>query len=317
LVLSGALSQHDARAQPRKVIKIGYLWAGFSATRQGVATSIANSLAPFGWTLDKDFVVEIRAAENKPERLDQLAQELVRLNVDIIVTDGTLAPLAAKRATQTIPIVLRTGGDPVGSGLVESLARSGNNVTGLSLMAPDLGGKRLELLKELVPAAKRAAVLWNITNPYPKLVYESTRLAGTSLKLDVLSMEARSPEEVSSLLSEIGQSQIDGLLVVEDPLTFDLRKLIADKAAERKVPVIYGTRDYVIAGGLVSYGCNLADLAYRAGGYIDKILRGAKPTDLPIQQPTKFELFVNLKTAKALGLTIPPTLLARADEVIE
>jgi putative ABC transport system substrate-binding protein len=242
---------------------------------------------------------------------------LVRHNVDIITAMGTLAPLAAKRATSTIPIVMTTAGDPLGSGLVTSLARPGGNVTGLSLMAPDLGGKRLELLKEVLPGVFRVGILWNAANPYSALVFKETESAARLLGIEIQSIEVRSPDDFDGALAASTRLLVGALITVEDPLTVGHRKRIADFAASNRLPAIYGLREFVDAGGLMAYGAHLADLQRRAAGYVDKIIKGAKPADLPVEQPTKFELVINLKTAKALGLEVPPTLLARADEVIE
>ena len=262
-------------------------------------------------------VFERRFAENRPERLAEFAAELVRLNVDVIVATGTLGPLAAKRATSTIPIVMTAAGDPLGSGLVASLAQPGGNVTGMSLMAPDLGGKRLELLRELLPRVSNVAVLWNAANPYPAIVFEETQTAGRALGIDVRSLELRGPDDLDGAFAAARQHRPDALITVEDPLTFTYRKRIADFAVTERLPSLHGIIEDVKAGALISYGANLRDLYRRAVSYVDKILKGLKPVDLPIQQPTTFELAINLKTAKALGLAIPPTLLARADEVIE
>jgi putative ABC transport system substrate-binding protein len=274
-------------------------------------------LAELGWIEGKNLLVERRYAENRPERLPELAAELVRLNVDVIVAAGTLGPLAAKQATSTIPIVMTASGDPLGSGLVASLARPGGNVTGMSLMAPDLGGKRLELLKELLPRLARVAVLWNAANPYPAIVFRETQAAGRTLGIEVQSLEVRGPDDFDGAFEAARKQRPDALITVEDPLTFTYQKRIADFAVADQLLSLHGLRGDVVAGGLMSYGANIADLFRRAAGYVDKILKGAKPADLPVEQPTRFELVINLKTARALGLTIPPTLLARADEVIE
>jgi putative tryptophan/tyrosine transport system substrate-binding protein len=212
---------------------------------------------------------------------------------------------------------MTAAGDPLGSGLVASLARPGGNVTGMSLMVPDLGGKRLELLKELLPRLVRVAVLWNAANPYPAIVFKETQAAGLALGVEVQSLEVRSPDDFDSAFETARRQRPDALISVEDPLTFSHRKRIADFALAHRLPSLHGLREDVEAGGLISYGANLPDLFRRAAGYVDKILKGAKPADLPVQQPTKFELVINLKTVKALGLEIPPTVLARADEVIE
>jgi putative ABC transport system substrate-binding protein len=233
------------------------------------------------------------------------------------VASGTLGPLAAKQATATIPIVMTASGDPLGSGLVASLARPGGNVTGMSLMVPDIGGKRLELLKELLSRLSRVTVLWNAANPYPAIVFKETQAAGQRLGIEVQSAEVRGPDDFDGAFEAARTRRPDALITVEDPLTVDNQRRIANFAIIEQLPSLLGLREDVAAGGLMSYGANIAELYRGAAGYVDKILRGAKPADLPVQQPTKFELVINLKTAKALGLEIAPTLLARADEVIE
>jgi len=274
-------------------------------------------LRELGWIEGKNVTFEHRFAENRLERLPELAAELVRLNVDVIVAVGTLGPLAAKRATTTIPIVMLSAGDPLGTGLVDSLARPGGNVTGMSLMVPDLGGKRLELLKELLPRLSRVAVFWNAANPYPAIVFKETQAAGRTLGIEVHSLEVRGPDDLDGAFAAARQQHPDALISVEDPLIFTYRKRIADFAVAEQLPSLHGFSEEVKAGALIFYGANQPDLIRRAAGYVDKILKGAKPADLPVQQPTTFELVINLKTARALGLEVPPTLLARADEVIE
>lgn len=300
----------------RKKYTIGYLSSGSPNLVEAYA-AFAAALGELGWVEGKNIIFERRYAENRPERLAAFAAELVRLNVDLIAAEGTLAPLAARQVTSTIPIVMTVAGDPLRSGLVESLARPGGNVTGMSLMAPDLGGKRLELLKELLPRLGRVAVLWNATNPYAALVYQQTEVAGRTLGIAVQSLELRGPDDFDRAFETARQQHPDALIAVEDPLTGGHQKRIVEFAADDRLPSLFGFRDGVFAGGLVSYGANFPDLFRRAAGYVDKILKGAKPADLPVQQPTKFELVINLKTAKALGLAVPSTLLARADEVIE
>jgi putative ABC transport system substrate-binding protein len=300
--------------QAGKIHKVGYL----SPSVPNVLTPLLfDSLRELGWIEGKNVAFERRFAENRLERLPELAAELVRLNVDVIVAIGTLGPLAAKRATTTIPIVMVSAGDPLGSGLVASLARPGGNVTGMSLMVPDLGGKRLELLKELLPRLSRVAVLWNAANPYPAIVFKETQTAGRTLGVEVQSLEVRGPDDLDGAFAAARQQHPDALITIEDPLTFTYRKRIADFALANQLPSLQGFSEDVKAGALISYGANAADLIHRAAGYVDKILKGAKPADLPVQQPAKFELVINRKTAKALGLEVPPTLLARADEVIE
>jgi putative ABC transport system substrate-binding protein len=278
---------------------------------------LTEALRESGWVEGENVVFERRYAENRLERLPELAADLVRLNVDVILAGGTLAPLAAKRATSTIPIVMVNAGDPLGTGPVASLARPGGNVTGMSLMAPELGGKRLELLKELLPRLARVAVLWNAANPYSALVFKQVQAAGGTLGIEVQSLELRDPDDFDGAFETVQRQHPDALITVEDPLTFNHRKRIAGFAAEQQLPSLSGLSEFAAAGGLVSYGANQVDLFRRAAGYVDKILKGAKPADLPVQQPSKFELVINLKTAKAVGITIPPSLLARADEVIE
>ena len=301
--------------QAGKTYTIGRLTAG--SPLPALIEVFDNALRGMGWVEGKNIAFERRYAEDRLERLPELAADLVRLKVDVIVAGGTLAPLAAKRATSTIPIVMSGAGDPLGSGLVASLARPGGNVTGMSLMAPDLGGKRLELLKEVLPRLTRVAVLWNAANPYSAILFRETQVAGRMLGIEVQYVEVRGPDDFDGAFEAVRRQPPDALVTAEDPLTLDHRKLIADFAAGRRLPSLHGTKEYAAVGGLISYGTNLADVTRRAAGYVDKILKGAKPADLPVQQPTKFELVINLKTAKALGLTMPDKLLALADEVIE
>jgi ABC-type uncharacterized transport system substrate-binding protein len=307
-----------ARAQRAgKISTIGLFTAGSLEELAMVLAAFPNALRELGWIEGKNVTFERRYAENRLERLPELAAELVRLNVDVIVTVGTLAPTAAKQATTKIPIVMAAAGDPVASGLVLSLARPGGNVTGMSLMAPDLGAKRLELLKEMLPRLSSVAVLWNAANPYAALVFKETQAAGPALGIEVQSLGVRRLDDFNGAFDTARRQRPDALITVEDPLTGTHRKLIADFAAGQQLPALYGVREFVIVGGLMSYGANLADLSRHAASYVDKIFKGANPAELPVQQPTKFDLVINLKTAKALGIEIPPTLLARADEVIE
>ena len=303
--------------QAGKRYMVGILSAGGSSVQAALNAAFSDGLREWGWVEGKNVVFENRNAENQLERLPELAADLIRLKVDVIVAAGTLAPLAAKQATATIPIVMTTAGDPLGSGLVASLARPGGNVTGMSLMVPDLGAKRLELLKELLPRLSRVAVLWNAANPYSALVYKETQAGGRTLGIDVQSLDVRGPDDFDGAFEAARRLRPDALITVEDPLTASYRKHIADFAAGQQLPSLHGIREFVAAGGLISYGANLADLSRRAAYYVDKIFKGAKPADLPVQQPTKFEMVINAQTARMLGLTVPPTLLARADEVIE
>jgi len=301
--------------QANKVYRIGTISAGVRLN----SSELQDALSGLGWIEGKNLIHERRYAENRPERLPGLVAELIGLNVDVIVAVGTLAPIVAKQVTPTIPIVMTSAGDPLGSGLVASLAKPGGNVTGLSLMSPELAGKRLELLKELVPGLTRIAVLWNAANPYPANVFTQTKLAAEKLGIEVQSLEIRSSDDLNGALEDALRQNAGALIAVEDPLTYayDNRKRIVTFAAKNRLPVISGVREFADAGGLLAYGANLADLARRAAGYVDKILKGAKPSDLPVEQPTKFDFVINLKTAKSLGLVISPVLLARADEVIE
>jgi putative ABC transport system substrate-binding protein len=307
-----------ARAQQTRIYRIGYLNPG--SIPLGAVTNFdafIDALRELGWVEGKNVTFELRSAENHLERLPEFAAELVRLNVDVILAVGTLGPLAAKRATTTIPIVMTAAGDPLGSGLVASLAQPGGNVTGMSLMAPDLGGKRLELLKEMLPRLSHVAVLWNAANPYSALVFKETQAAGQKLGIQVQSLEVRGPDDFDRAFETARRQRPDALITVEDPLTFTYRKRIADTALDEQLPSLHGLREFVEAGGLISYGANLADLFRRAAGYVDKLLKGAKPADLPVQQPTKFEMVINLKTAKTLGLTVPLIMQMTADEAIE
>jgi putative tryptophan/tyrosine transport system substrate-binding protein len=241
--------------------------------------------------------------------------ELVRIDVDIIVAHGTPGPLAAKRATATIPIVMTSAGDPVVSGL--SLGRPGSNVTGLSLMLPDLGGKRLEVLAEIVPGLSRAAILWNALNPSNAVLMRQTEAAAATLGIKLQSIAIRGADLDDALAGAAHGPRPGGLIVAEDGLTNAKLARIVNFAAELRIPAIYGAKEFVDAGGLISYGAHLADLYRRAATYVDKILKGAKPADLPVEQPTRFEMALNLRTARALGLNVPLTLQVRADEVIE
>ena len=307
-----------ARAQQTgKMRVIGFLSPGSETSSGSVISHFFDDLAELGWIEGKNVVVERRYAENRVERLPELAAELVRIDVDVIVGRGTLGPLAAKRATSTIPIVMAGSGDPLGSGLVASLARPGGNVTGMSLMVPDLGGKRLELLKELLPRLARVAVLWNAANPYPAIVFKETQAAAQTLTIEVQSLEVRAADDFDGVFEVVRKQRPDALITVEDPLTFNYQKRIVVFALANQLPSLHGVREFAVAGGLMSYGANVADVYRSAASYVDKILNGANPTDLPVQQPTKFELVINLQTAEKLGLRVSPLLLARADEVIE
>ena len=313
-----AAGPRGARAQQaEKVRKIGLLTAGSEGQVRSLHGVLRDGLRELGWIEGKTLTFEARSAEDDLDRLPVLAAELVSLDVDVIVTVGTLAPLAAKRATSTIPIVMAFSGDPVGSGLVASLAHPGSNVTGLSGMAPDLAGKRLQLLKELLPGMSRVAVLWNAANAYSAHSFKETVDAARMLAVELQSLEVRAPADIDGALEAAMSQHADALIVIEDPLTIDHQAKIAEFAIRNRLPMMAGFKMFADAGGLISYGPNPGDFVRESVGYVAKILQGAKPSDLPVEQPTRFELVINLKTAKALGLTIPPSVLGLANEVIE
>jgi ABC-type uncharacterized transport system substrate-binding protein len=265
----------------------------------------------------KNMTFEYRSAEGHPERLPQLAMELVRARPDVLITGfGTLTAQAAKAATTTIPIVFTTVGDPVGAGLVASLGRPGGNVTGLSGLT-EIGGKRLQLLQELSPGKRVIAVLMNPDTPFTRLALNEVKKAAETEHTRLEVLEARTADQVSSGFEAAIKAGTGGLLVLENPLMYSLRRQISDLAVKFRLPAVYAYRDYAEAGGLMSYGPDRRQIYRRAAEYVDKILKGRKPADLPLEQPTTFELIINLTTAKALGLTIPPSLLLRADEVIQ
>ena len=265
-------------------------------------------------------MIEYRDAKGEFERLPALAAELVVLNVDVIVASGTLAALAAKRATSDIPIVFPTVGDPVTDGLVASLARPGGNVTGLSNLTPQLVGKCLEVLKQAIPAVSQVAILWQpngFVERTRREVRKGAELAGRELAMQLHFFEARAPTDFERAFGDMTRAGVGAVIVVVTAMFVQQRRRLAELAAKRRLPAVYGSSESVRVGGLMSYGPDLADSFRRAAIYVDKILKGAKPRDLPIEQPTKFDLVINLKTAKALGLTIPPSLLQRADQVID
>jgi len=273
-------------------------------------------LRQLGWIENRNVAIEYRWAEGRSERFVEIATEFVQLKVDIIVASTTLAVIAAKQATAIIPIVIATANDPVGTGLVASLARPGGNVTGLSNQMADTAAKRLELVQEVVPGLRRLAILGNVGNPGAVLEMGEVQAAARTLALEVVTLEIRRAEDIGPAF-EGAKGRADALYVAADPLANSNRVRINTLALAARLPTMQGVREYVEAGGLMSYGPNIADGYRRAADYVDKILRGAKPGDIPVEQPTKFDLVLNLTTAKALGLDVPPTLLARADEVIE
>jgi putative ABC transport system substrate-binding protein len=279
-------------------------------------TAFVQRLRELGWIEGRTVAIEYRWAEGRYEHLAEIAAEFVRLKVDVIVTYATPPVVAAKQATAVIPIVSAVMGDPVGTGLVASLARPGGNVTGLSVLTPDLAGKRLELLREVIPGLRRLAFLGNVGNPITELEMTEVQTAARTLDLDLVTLEIRRPEDIVPAFETL-KSGAQALYVAGDPLVLANRVRINTLALVARLPAFYNERAYVEAGGLMSYGVNWPDLFRRTAELVDKILRGAKPGDIPVEQPTKFDLVINLTTAKALGLDVPTTLLARADEVIE
>ena len=304
--------------QVGKVYRIGYLSNSSSAANPHLFEAFRQGLREFGWVEGQNISIDPRFAEGRSDRLADLAAELVRLKVDIIITTSTPATLAAKNATGAIPIVAANFGDPVGLGLIESLARPNGNITGLSFsVGVETFGKELELLKEIAPEFRRVAVLSNPTNPYHALAILNVNFAAQALKVELQLLATRGSNEFDGAFAAMSKERAGALLVVTDPIFVLHRARLADLAVKNRLPSMYGMGEYVKAGGLISYGPNLSDRFRHSATIVDKILRGAKPADLPVQQPTKFDLTINLKTAKALGLTVPPSLLARADEVIE
>jgi putative ABC transport system substrate-binding protein len=300
--------------QPASPRHIGVLSA--TSLSEEMAQAFRQGLLDAGYSEGRDVLIEWRSANGNYDVVPGLADDLVRGKVDVIVVDSTVAARAAKRATSAIPIVMATVADPVGSGLVANLAHPGQNITGLSLMATEVGVKRLQLLKETIPRLTRVAVLRNPDNPSQTRIVEDLAAVAPSLSIELHVVGARTPQEFSPAFSTVSRAHVQALLVLGDALFFANRMALLKLASKTRLPVIYGERYFADEGGLMSYGTNFADVFRRSAGYVDKILKGAKPGDLPIEQPTQFELVVNLKTAKALGITIPESILVRADEVI-
>jgi putative ABC transport system substrate-binding protein len=291
--------------------------AGSRATTGHRADAFIRGLRELGYVDGGNITIDYRWAEGKLERLSGFVAEFVHAKVDVIVSSATPAIRIAKQQTATIPIVMAGVTEPVANRFVASLARPGGNVTGLTHIAPDLSGKRLELLKEVVPDLLRVGVLWNPNQPGQPAAFKDMQPSAQALKVTLISLEARSREDIVRVLSAAGKEHPQALFELPDPLIFTNRKLITEFAAKHKLPAMYSFREYVDDGGLMSYGTSFPALLHRAATYVDKILKGAKPADLPVEQPTKFELVINLKAAKQIGLTIPPNVLARADRVIK
>jgi putative tryptophan/tyrosine transport system substrate-binding protein len=303
--------------QTKKIAKIGLLAPSTPAAAAHLVEAFRQGLRELGYVEGKTFVLELRYGEARADRLPEIARELVGLKVDVIVTATDVAIAAVKRETQTITIVMANSTDPVGTGFVASLARPGGNITGLSSISPELSGKRLELLREVVPGLSRVAFIWNPDVRGAVLDYKETEGAASSLHLQLQSVEVVRAEDFDRAFSAITKDRAQALIMpAANPLAFANRSQIASFAQKNRLPSMYAQKEYVDAGGLMSYGPSTIDLWRRAATYVDKILKGTKPADLPVEQPKKFEFVINLKTAKQIGLTIPPNVLARADKVI-
>ena len=302
--------------QPKKVPRIGFLAANSASTNPARRDAFRQGLRALGYVEGKNIVIEYRYAEGKPEHLPALAAELVQLNVDIIVTAGAASTRPAKEATRTIPIVMAADSDPIGTGFVVSLARPGGNITGLSVLAPEISGKRLELLKETVPKLSRVAVLGQSTTPGTTQALKETELAAAALKVQLQFLEVRDPKDIENAFRTASKSRAEGVVLLSNPLFTSQGKKVAEFAVKNRLAAISQISEFVEDGGLMSYGVSITDLYRRAATYIDKILKGRTPADLPVEQPMKFEFIINLKAAKQIGLTIPPNVLVRADKVI-
>jgi putative ABC transport system substrate-binding protein len=315
-VLLGAVAVEAQ--QPTKIPRIGYLTG---ATPEGQTVRIEafrQGLRELGYVEGNNIIIEYRYAELKPERRSALAAELVRLKVDVIVTSGVILTRAAKDATVSIPIVMSQVGDPIGSGLVASLARPGANITGLSNLAPEISGKQLEILKEIIPKLSRVALFeTSATNPANAQQLREIERAAGAFKVQLQRLAVLSPKDIETAFRGATKGQADAVLVQQGSIFNSHRTQIVKLAVKSRLPAIYSHSQYVIDGGLMTYGPSLSDLDRRAATYVDKILKGRKPADLPVEQPTKFEFIINLKAAKQIGLTIPPNVLARADKVIK
>ena len=316
-VMLSALCLPAEAQQPKEVPRIGYLTADSRSTREDVrAEAFRQGLREFGYVEGKNIIIDWRSADGKLDRLHAFATELVRLKVDVIVTGGPTATRPVKEATTTIPIVMTQDSDPVGNGFVASLARPGGNITGLSNLAQEISGKRLELLKEIVPKLSRVAVLGMSANPGNSLSLRETELAAGALGVQMQYLDIRDSKDIAAVLRTASKGRADAVLVLNFP--GNISRVIPDLVVKHRLPAIYYASTIVVdRGGLMSYGASITDLDRRAATYVDKILKGAKPADLPVEQPTKFEFVINLRAAKQIGLTIPPNVLVRADRVIK
>jgi len=305
-----------ARAQQEKLPTIGFLGTATLSTMNSRVAALVQRMRELGWIDGRNVAIEYRWAEGRSERFTEIATEFVRLKVDVIVTQGTLPTLAAKKATAIIPIVSAVMGDPVGNDLVANLARPGGNITGLSIQTPDIAGKRLELLREIVPGLRRVAFMGNIDNPIVPQELREVQVAAGTLGLEIVTVQIRRTQDIVPAFEALKHG-VEAVYLASEGLVDANRLRVNILALGARLPTMWSNQELVEAGGLLSYGPSFPDLYRRAGDLVDKILRGTKPGDIPVEQPTKFDLVINLIVAKALGLEIPPTLLARADEVIE
>jgi len=317
-LLSGVMAWPVAAAaqQPTKLPTVGFLGSGTPSTSSQWVAAFVQRLRDLGWIEGRTVAIEYRWAEGRDERYAEIAAEFIRLKVDVIVTAGSAPAIAAKQATSVIPIVFAAAGDPVGNGIVESLARPGGNVTGLSIQQTDLGAKRLELLREVVPNLDRLAIMANVGTPGAVSEMKEVEVVARTLGLEAITLQIRRADDIARVFETL-KGRASALYICSDPLLNANRMRINTLALAARLPTMYLFREYVETGGLMSYGPNLPDLYRRSGDYVDKILRGTKPADIPVEQPTKFDLIVNLTAAKVLGLSIPDKLLVAADEVIE
>ena len=306
-----------AEAQPTKIPRIGYLTGNSPSTNAARIEAFRQGLRELGYVEGKNIIIEWRYSEGKADRLPALAAELVRVKVEVIVTTGPGPTRAAKEATTTIPIVMAQDPDPVGNGFVASLARPGGNITGLATLAPEISGKQLELLKETVSRLSRVAVLGTSTRPGNAQNLKETELAAGAFGVKLQYLDVLIPKDLETAFRAASKGRVDGVLVLQTPLLTSHRTQVVDLAVKNRLPAIYATAEWVEDGGFMSYAASGTDLFRRSATYVDKILKGAKPADLPVEQPKKFELIINLKAAKQIGLTIPPNVLARADKVIK
>ncbi len=313
----GVLAPFASFAQQQKVYRVGFLGNSTAALEANLVEPFREGLRDFGYVEGKNVLIEYRWAEGRYERFPGLVEELIASKVDVIVTAGTPATLAVKKTTTSVPLVMVAVGDPVGTGIIPSLSRPGGNITGLTSIAQELEGKRLELLREVIPGVSHIAVLWNVASPVQAIQEKAVQAAAQVLRMKVLSLGVRTEKEIDAALAAIVRERPGALLVLADRLFLHHRARIMDFAAQHRLPGVHAYRELVEAGGLMSFGPSYADMHRRAAYFVDRILKGAKPADLPVERPATFELVINMKAAKALGLTIPPSVLLRVSEVIQ